>query len=150
MPDPKKPTGRPSITVDAEKVELMAAMGCTVEEIAAELRISKRTLMRRQKDPKFLESIERGKARGRATLRRLQWKSANAGNVTAQIWLGKQLLGQRDQFALDHNVKAVIDVTVNDLTRSLLQSPKALAAAEALFRTMEAEPGGDGEASQPR
>jgi transcriptional regulator with XRE-family HTH domain len=81
----------------------MAAMGCTVEEIAAELRISKRTLMRRQKDPKFLESIERGKARGRATLRRLQWKSANAGNVTAQIWLGKQLLGQRDQWAVDHS-----------------------------------------------
>ena len=102
-PPPKNPTGRPPVTVDAEKVELMAAMGCTVEEIAAELRISKRTLMRRQKDPKFLESIERGKARGRATLRRLQWKSANAGNVTAQIWLGKQLLGQRDQWAVDHS-----------------------------------------------
>jgi transcriptional regulator with XRE-family HTH domain len=102
MPPPN-PTGRPPVAVDAEKVELMAAMGCTVEEIAAELRISKRTLMRRQKDPKFLESIERGKARGRATLRRLQWKSANAGNVTAQIWLGKQLLGQRDQWAVDHS-----------------------------------------------
>ena len=27
----------------------------------------------------------------------MQWKSAEEGNVTAQIWLGKQVLGQTDQ-----------------------------------------------------
>ncbi len=27
----------------------------------------------------------------------MQWKAAKAGNVTMQIWLGKQLLGQKDK-----------------------------------------------------
>jgi hypothetical protein len=30
----------------------------------------------------------------------MQWKSAQDGNVTAQIWLGKQMLGQRDKHEL--------------------------------------------------
>lgn len=33
----------------------------------------------------------------RIKLRQLQWKSAEAGNVTMQIWLGKQMLGQSDK-----------------------------------------------------
>ena len=32
------------------------------------------------------------------SLRRLLWKSAQNGNVTAQIWLSKNLLGMRDNF----------------------------------------------------
>ena len=31
------------------------------------------------------------------SLRRAQWKSAKSGNVTMQIWLGKQWLGQKEQ-----------------------------------------------------
>jgi len=27
----------------------------------------------------------------------MQWEAAKKGNVTMMIWLGKQLLGQRDQ-----------------------------------------------------
>jgi len=27
----------------------------------------------------------------------MQWKSAEKGNVTMQIWLGKQILGQADK-----------------------------------------------------
>ena len=37
---------------------------------------------------------------GKASLRRMQGKSAQDGNVTAQIWLGKQMLGQRDKHEL--------------------------------------------------
>ena len=34
---------------------------------------------------------------GRATLRRLQWQRANGGADTMLIWLGKQMLGQKDK-----------------------------------------------------
>ncbi len=30
-------------------------------------------------------------------LRKLQWKSADKGNVTMQIFLGKNILGQKDR-----------------------------------------------------
>ena len=43
--------------------------------------------------------LERGKAIGRAKLRRLQWQSAIAGSDTMLIWLGKNGLGQRDKMA---------------------------------------------------
>jgi len=34
---------------------------------------------------------------GKSILRRLQWQAALGGNITMQIWLGKQLLGQSDR-----------------------------------------------------
>jgi hypothetical protein len=37
------------------------------------------------------------RASGRATLRRLQWQRANGGSDTMLIWLGKQMLGQKDK-----------------------------------------------------
>jgi hypothetical protein len=43
---------------------------------------------------------------------RAQWKSAMAGNTTMQIWLGKQLLGQRDRHEVDAQVTGDIHVTV--------------------------------------
>jgi hypothetical protein len=81
--------------VKLDVVETLASMGCTLEEIGAVIGLSKRQIIRREKSADFQEAMDRGRAKGRATLRRLQWTSANAGNVTAQIWLGKQFLGQR-------------------------------------------------------
>ncbi len=37
------------------------------------------------------------------TLRRMQMKLASEGNAAMQIWLGKQLLGQRDVQSLEAN-----------------------------------------------
>ncbi len=91
---PQKP-GPAKAEVSLAQVETLATIGCTLEEIAAVVGLSKRTLIRREKEAAFLAAIERGRAKGRASLRRMQWSSAAAGNVTAQIWLGKQLLAQR-------------------------------------------------------
>jgi hypothetical protein len=60
--------------------------------------VSTDTIGRRKKDPAFLDVLEAGKGRGRVTLRRLQWQAASTGNTTMLVWLGKQLLGQRDKF----------------------------------------------------
>ena len=34
---------------------------------------------------------------GKMSLREMQWKSAVAGSITMQIWLGKQMLGQKEK-----------------------------------------------------
>lgn len=84
--------GRPKADIDAEQVESMAAIGCTVAEIATILGCSSRTLERR-----FVAPIERGRSRLNRSLRRKQVEMALAGNVTMLIWLGKQMLGQREK-----------------------------------------------------
>ncbi len=98
----KKPikTGRPEIKIDAGQVKTMAAMGCTYPEIAAVMECSKATLMRR-----FATIVKEGKEHLKASLRRWQYASAKDGNVTMQIWLGKQLLGQKDRQEVSGEVK---------------------------------------------
>ena len=78
-------------------------MQCTEEEIAAWFGINKRTIERRRKNSKFLELMERGKAKGRVSLRRHLWRLANNGNVAACIFLSKNLLGYRDVFINEHS-----------------------------------------------
>jgi len=67
---------------------------CTQSEIAEVLGVSLSTL---EHDKEFLRIHKKGIEAGKASLRRMQWKSAEGGNVTSQIWLGKQYLGQRDK-----------------------------------------------------
>jgi len=82
--------------VDLKLVETLASIGCTLKEIGLGIGLSKRQVQRRQKSEAFHDAIERGRAKGGISLRRAQWKAAvEEGNVTAQIWLGKQMLGQR-------------------------------------------------------
>lgn len=83
--------GRPLKKIDPELVGKLAAIGCTHPEIAAICGCSQDTIERR-----FADIIEKGKQEGKSSLRRLQWKSAQDGNIAMQIWLGKQLLGQRE------------------------------------------------------
>ncbi len=83
---------RPLAEVNADDVVKLAAMGCTNTEIAAFCDCSVDTITRR-----FAEEIAKGREQGKTKLRRLQWKSAEAGNVAMQIWLGKQYLGQSDK-----------------------------------------------------
>ncbi len=83
---------RAKIDIDPEQVESMAAIGCTIDEMATILGCSGRTLQRR-----FVTPIERGRSRLNRSLRRKQAELALNGNVTMLIWLGKQYLGQRDK-----------------------------------------------------
>jgi hypothetical protein len=95
---PKKGAGRPEIELDLAQIERLAQIHCTDEEIAAVVGCSVDTLARRKvNDPDFMAMLQRGKGRGRMALRRLQWQRANGGSDTMLIWLGKQLLGQRDK-----------------------------------------------------
>ena len=92
--------GRPLIVIDWEQVDSMCKIQCTGEEIASVLDIDYDTLQRackRDKGATFADYIAQKKLGGKASLRRNQWKLAQDGNATMLIWLGKNVLDQKDK-----------------------------------------------------
>lgn len=109
------------IKIDLETVGKLAELQCTDLEIATFLRLSHDTIGRRKRNnPEFREALELGKERGKISLRRLQWLSAQGErgetittvengktvvsekrgrepSIAMQIWLGKQILGQTEK-----------------------------------------------------
>lgn len=77
-----------------EQLKALAAMHCTVPEMAAFLGISRQTLERN-----YTEVMDAGREVGKVSLRRAQYRAALNGNVTMMIWLGKQMLGQAEKIA---------------------------------------------------
>lgn len=102
----KRKRGRPQKQpeIPAEKIAELAAIGCTVSEIAAVAGVSKDTLERN-----FAALIEKGREGAKASLRRMQWRSAEKGVVAMQIWLGKQMLGQKEP----HEVSGSLGVAIS-------------------------------------
>jgi hypothetical protein len=94
----KHPGGRPRIEIDLELVEKLAQIACTDAEIASIVGVSLDTFKRRKDDKAFAEMLEQARSRGKASLRRIQWRLAEQGNAAMAIFLGKNLLGQRDKF----------------------------------------------------
>lgn len=88
----KRKPGRPRKKIDENQVRILASMQCTQEEIASVMGCSVDTLARR-----FADTIKEGQLEGRASLRRYQWAGAKKGSPAMLIWLGKQMLGQKDQ-----------------------------------------------------
>lgn len=80
-----------------ETIEKLASIQCIDEEIASVLGVCVDTLLNRNNKEKFEEAKQKGQNIGRVSLRRKQFKAAEAGNVTMLIWLGKQYLGQKEQ-----------------------------------------------------
>jgi hypothetical protein len=97
---PETPTkrGRPRTEIDLALVEKLGQIHCTDAEIAAICGVSQETFTRRKQEPDFAEMLEQARARGKASLRRIQWRLAEQGNAACAIFLGKNLLGQRDKF----------------------------------------------------
>ena len=97
-PETKRPMGRPRLTFDLRQVEELGKIQSTQPEVAAVLGCGLSTVKDRlANDAAFSAAYKRGLEIGKSSLRRLQWKSALAGSVVMQIWLGKQYLDQRDQ-----------------------------------------------------
>ena len=91
--------GRPHKPVDPELLERLAACGCTINEMAAVMNCSRRTLERR-----FTNVIEAGWLRGHSSLRHKQFQIAMKGDKTMLIWLGKQRLGQTDRMVITQSL----------------------------------------------
>jgi len=116
--------GRPRIEIDYAILENLCEIQCTKEEIAHAFDIDDSTLTVRIKekyDCTFPEYYKRHSSTGKISLRRLQYKSAVKGNVTMQIWLGKNWLGQRDT-APDEDVSEKLDKLVAAMMASAKNS----------------------------
>jgi hypothetical protein len=91
----------PKLRPDADTLKTLRGLGrinATHVECARMLDVSRETFEKfLGREKKAREAFERGKALWRIELRRLQFKSAMAGNVAMLIWLGKQYLGQKDK-----------------------------------------------------
>lgn len=77
----------------------MCALHCTLAEIAGFFKCSEDTIERwclRENKITFAEFYKKHSANGNISLRRMQFKAAEKGNVAMLIFLGKQYLGQKD------------------------------------------------------
>ena len=104
MAENKKKIGRPKKVIDYNMVDNLARVFCTQQEIANMLGVGLRTL---QYDDEFMRVYKEAHENAKSSLRRFQFKSAQEGNVTMQIWLGKQYLGQQDKQQTEHSFQEV-------------------------------------------
>ena len=97
--------GRPPIIIDWEQFDNLCQLQCTLEEISGFFKCSEDTIENKVKQEKgviFSEYYKKASAGGKASLRRAMFKTALAGNVTAQIWLSKQHLGMSDHIVTNN------------------------------------------------
>ena len=119
------PAGRPKFKIDYEMAEKLAGIMATQEEIATFLGCSVDTL---QRDEKFCGIYKKGQETGKMSLRRWQFESAKKGNVTMQVWLGKNYLGQRDKFPDEVDYTEINKGLIN--ISKLINEPKKVRSEE--------------------
>lgn len=97
---------RPKLNINAKEVEKLAAIGCTAKEIADFYGCAGTSISRG-----FAVEMIKGKSNCKMQLRKAQMKTALSGNVSMQIWLGKQMLGQKDQTVekIDADIKVKVE-----------------------------------------
>lgn len=113
--------GRPPALVESEEllkqIEGLARIQCTQREAAAVLRVHRNTFAQfLSTHEKAQEAWENGLEQGKASLRRMQFKNAENGNATMQVWLGKQWLDQRDKTDNQHSGPDGSPITLTVLT----------------------------------
>jgi hypothetical protein len=128
---PKKKLGRPPKIVSDDKtlhtIRGLGRINCTIEEAAAVLGCHRDTFgdfLRR--DKKGLEAWETGHLECRVSLRRTQFNLAQT-NAGMAIFLGKNLLGQRDQIVQEHTGK--VDINLDEVRGAIASKLSRIAAA---------------------
>lgn len=120
-----KKVGRPSIEINKQFFENLCSLHCTKQDIADFFQCSEDTIERfchKTYDTNFAVVYKKYFTEGKISLRRLQWKSAEEGSVTMQIWLGRQMLGQTDKVVIEREdvetFEGVVDV-LNDIKKDI-------------------------------
>lgn len=138
-PPERNKGGRPyALTLDEkiiDQIRTLASIQCTTKEASAVLGVSEKTFLKfKAEHPEVAEVWAAGPAAGRASLRRHQFALAQRYPAMA-IFLGKNLLGQRDRFEIG-------DAEPLDLSKL---NDAELAELERL--TLKAQPGNAGDES---
>lgn len=90
---------------EIEQIKTLARCHCPDSEIAAYMECGENTIKRR-----FGPLIKEQREVGKSNIRAKQFRLAMEGDKTMLVWLGKQLLGQRERFVEDQ------PVIVNNMT----------------------------------
>ena len=119
-----KKVGRPKTEINIQELQNLCRLNCTMPEIASFFDIPLRTLEDKYTNDKDIRNaIDKGRNQGKLSLRRKQIQILDeTNNATMAIWLGKQLLGQRDKH----------DIVTEDISTNKLS--EALAIAERMAR----------------
>ena len=89
--------GRKPVSIDLEEVEKLCALQCTDEDLAGFFGVNVRTIeRRRRRNASLAAAMERGRAKGRISVRRWLYVQATQGKTPALIFLAKNLPGYRD------------------------------------------------------
>jgi len=97
-------TGRPRKQIDQKQFENLCGLQCTLDEICAWFDTTDKTLdtwCNRTYGMGFSDIYPLKKGMGKISLRRTQWRLAESSAAMA-IFLGKNLLGQRDTIEIDN------------------------------------------------
>jgi len=78
--------------LNGEDIQKLVSYGCSIVEIGDYFGCHE-TLIHK----KYSEFIKKGRSDQKIKLRKLQWEAAKKGNITMLIWLGKQILGQKEK-----------------------------------------------------
>ena len=102
-----------------DEIRELAAEGNSIEDIAKLIGIEGDTI---RNDAQYSEAISLGVADMRCNLRHWQMQAAQSGNVTMLVWLGKVILGQREE--TEQTIKLMRED--DELTRSLTNLAKEM------------------------
>jgi len=102
---------RPKLQIDSEDIKNLAAVGCSVEEIAAlitpdERIIEGKFINHKTVERRFGPALKKGRAMMKGQLRSRLFERAMAGDTAILIFLAKTILGLRES-------KETPDVSVN-------------------------------------
>jgi len=103
--------GPKKIKIDWKEFDKLCAMQCTLPELAEWFGCSVDTIERRCKEDKklkFAEYFKKKRTKGKISLRRAQFQTANKGSASLLIWLGKQYLGQSDQPGMGADAENIV------------------------------------------
>jgi len=59
--------------------------------------------------------MDKNRQEGKERLRRLQWRAAERGNPTILIWLGKQILDQKEKTEITQNTNLNVHATEEEI-----------------------------------
>lgn len=117
------PNGRPLTEIDKQEFEGCCKILCTKDEICDIFGITDKTLSawcEREYGETFSTVYKKYSAGGKKSLRRYQFELAE-NNATMAIWLGKNLLGQKDETVIDHGNNELLGA-LTELARKQLNN----------------------------
>lgn len=127
----KPKTGRPRIRIEVAKVQRLAALGCSAEEIALQLGVAPRTIHNR-----FSSILKVGHNKRDIRLRSALMREAVKGNSAVLIFACKVLLGMREprDDAVNVQVNTIAATgnisVINDTAKERLYKLRQLLQAE--------------------